>query len=90
MIFVAARGLSSVAGRGLLTAAASLVLECGLEARGPPQLQQVGSVLVACGPRCPGAHGASTDQAWAVSLVLAGRFLPTTPPGESCFIIFVT
>ena len=47
-------------------------------------------LVVACGPRCPEARGASTDQALAVSPVLASGFLPTTPPGESRFIIFVT
>ena len=53
----ASRGCSLVAACGLLIAVAPLVAERGLQC-------VRASVVVACGPSCPEAHGNSPDRDW--------------------------
>ena len=61
------RGLLFVVVRRLLTAVASLVVEHGLQAHGPRQLQHVGSAVMAHGLQSTGsvvvAHGLSCSAA---------------------------
>ena len=56
-------------------------------ALGPPAsgLQPVFSKAVAHGPSCSVAFEIFPDQTKPASPALAGRFLPTVPPGTSCF-----
>ena len=83
-VFVAVRGLSLVAVSGGCSSLLCWASHCDGFSR--CRVQALGtwvSVVVAHGLSCSEACGIFSDQGLNSSPALAGRFLPTEPPGKS-------
>ena len=82
-------GLLFVALLGLLIVMAFLAAEYRLQALDFQQLKRLGSEVVAHGLSCPEACGIISDQRLNSSPALAGRFLPSEPPGKSKSYMYI-
>ena len=82
-VFVGVHRLSLVGEQGLLSIVVHGLLILVASRCGAPALGAQATVVVAPGLCCSPARAVFLDQGSTMSPALAGRFLPTTPPGKS-------